>query len=588
MKFKKSLLTLSIIAITSTLTACGGGSSGSDTPDTTPVTPTTPTTPTTPSNSAPTAITLNNSSVDENTYGAIVGDLSVEDPDNDDTHTLSVNSEIFTIAGTTLKLLEGVSLDADNGSTQLSVNVTATDAGGESYSTSLTVDINNLMDRYNFDSQFNAEESSVSYSGQIARHALIAELNHYINTQLQDELDDGTLTTRQDVLNRLNLYFRTTELQYPDLAINFLENAEQNLISDISGSHKNLVGKLAGNDTGGQHEDWNNGAFAGWNVRGSTTPEDLVDILFGMLADNAVAHLNGTIRQDFNGNDITKVYITTDGKDLKQLIQKFLLMAIPFSQGTDDYLGSDTDGKGLKTNNNQSTGKAYSNLEHQFDEGFGYFGAAVNYLEYTDTEISGKVSGDNGRTDWNSYHDTDGNGSINLKSEYNWGQSVNAAKRDRGTASNSNPTDFTKQVMDAFLAGRKLINDNAGSALTTDQQAQLEQHAATAVDAWERAIVATVIHYINDTHADLGTIGSDEFSFADLAKHHSEMKGFALGIQFNERSQLSDDDFETVHQLMGTAPVMQGDVAAYRDGLLQARSILQNAYGFNAENVENW
>ena len=38
---------------------------------------------------------------------------------------------------------------------------------------------------------------------------------------------------------------------------------------------------------------------------------------------------------------IASVTVTETGLDLRQLIQKFLLMAVPFSQGTDDYLDDD-------------------------------------------------------------------------------------------------------------------------------------------------------------------------------------------------------------------------------------------------------
>jgi len=583
MSFKKSLITLGIISITGSLTACGGGGSDSSTP-------TTPTTPP-PTNSAPTSVTLGNTSVDENTAGAVVGSITVVDPDAGDTHTLSVEGDVFAINGTTLQLQDGVMLDADSGTTSVDAVITATDGDGESVVSTISISINDLMDRYTFDSKINDGASSVSYSGQIARHALIAELNYYINSMLQDDLDNGVLTDREAVLAKLNSYFRTTELQYDDFPITFLDEAEQNLLVDISSTHKSLVGKIAGRDEDGQHKDWINGAFVGWGTDG-LTPEGLVDVLFGMLADNAESHLNGAVRQDFQGNPITRVYINEDGKDLKQLIQKFLLMSVAYSQGTDDYFGSDTEGKGLLTDNEtaQSAGSNYTNLEHQFDEGFGYFGAAVNYLEYSDVEIAGNVSETQGRANWNGMHDTDGNGSIDLLSEYNWGQSVNAAKRDLGSADNAAATDFTKQALDAFIAGRYLINDNVGSNITGDQLTELEQHVANGVDAWERAIVATVIHYINDTRSDLADIGSDDFSFADLAKHYSEMKGFALGIQFNERSQLSDADFATIHQLMGNAPVFS-DAAAittYSNELLQARDILQQAYGFNADNVANW
>ena len=34
------------------------------------------------------------------------------------------------------------------------------------------------------------------------------------------------------------------------------------------------------------------------------------------------------------------------------------------------------------------------------------------------------------------------------------------------------------------------------------------------------------------------------------------MKGFAIGLQFNPRSPLTDAQFEQIHTLMGTEPVL--------------------------------
>ncbi|MFM9597134.1 hypothetical protein ACKI1O_48190, partial [Streptomyces scabiei] len=97
---------------------------------------------------------------------------------------------------------------------------------------------------------------------------------------------------------------------------------------------------------------------------------------------------------------------------------------------------------------------------HQFDEGFGYFGAARNYLEYSDDEIAGKDGRDEFKAGYNDYSS---DGQIDLASEYNWGNSTNAAKRDRGAEVR---TDFTAAAMNAFIAGRKLINEAVGNDLT--------------------------------------------------------------------------------------------------------------------------
>ena len=569
---KKTSLTLAIVSAL-TLSACGGSNSSDDDASTP------------PTNSAPTDISLSASNIDENMAGATIGTLTATDADSGDTHTFTVDDDKFVIEGNELKLAANFTANFETDES-LTANVTVTDSAGESFSKALTVEINDLQD-YDFISKFNDGESSVSYTGQTARHVLIAELNHYIGNQLKDDLDNSVLTTRADVLNKLNSYFRTTTEQYDNFKLNAFDNAEQEFLSNISSSHKNLEEKLAGNDATKQHKDWNADDFAGWNATGSITPQGLVEELFDQLADNAAAHLSGTVRQDVNNNDIDAIYLNTDGTDLKQLIQKFLLMAVTYSQGTDDYLE-----EGLSNDNIEADKgtKPYSSLEHQFDEGFGYFGAARDYLYYTDNEIAGKVKTDeDGRADWNGQHDTDGDGKIDLTSEIHFGQAINAAKRDRGTKSNTNPTDFTQTTMEAFIAGRMLINEAAGTALTEAQMTELLGYRDIAVDGWEKAIAATVVHYINDTNADLDKFGTNEFDYADLAKHWSEMKGFALGLQFNPHSDITDEQFEELHSLMGVKPVLvAADIETYQADLLKARDILAEALSFDDENVENW
>lgn len=567
MELKKTLLATAILS--TLLTACGGGS------DATPA----------PTNSAPTDISLSAASVDENTPGATVGELSATDADNGEQFTFSTDDARFVINGSTLALAEGVALNFEEATTA-KVAVTVTDSASNRFSKTLTINVNDLLDTYAFTSRFD-QGSSVSYSGQTARHVLIAELNDYIGNGLQAELENGTLTSKADVVAKLNGFYQMTTEEYDLIAdsfvVDFIEGAEQTSLAALSSSHKDLAGKIAGNDATGQHKDWLNGDFAGWGAKGSTTPDALVQTYFDMLGDHAQAYLDGGIRQDLNGNTITSIYLTTDGRDLKQLIQKFLLMAVAYSQGADDYLDADLPGKGLNADNaNAVEGKNYTTLEHTYDEGFGYFGAARDYLEYDLQELAGK----GGRDDWQGQHDTNGDGKIDLLSEYNFGQSINAAKRDLGATV---ATTMTTDAMTAFLNGRQIIAD-ADGALTSEQLNALKAQVKVAVDSWEMAIVATVVHYINETHADLGKLAasSADFSYSDLAKHWSEMKGFALGLQFNPGKALTDAQFEQLHTLMGDMPVLNGDVAGYQNSLLEARAILADAYGIAADNAANW
>jgi hypothetical protein len=614
MKFHKNALAIAVMLATSTLTACGSSSSDDPAPTPTPE----------PENSAPTAVALSANIVDENSAGVTIGTLSATDANAGDTFTFTTDNADFVIDGDTLSLAEGVAYDYEK-VTSTEVSVTVTDNGGLEYTQALTIEVNDALDFYAFMSKVGDETaSSVSYGGQITRHALIAELKHYIGSEGGLTADVASFkttpfdfTTKAGIVAKLNSIYHRDKNDWDGFEINFT-SAKQATFADL-GSYKSLKDKIAGNDASGQHKDWNgdkneagfyngeNIAFAGWStwdeadglvpaegVIPQKTPHGLVQQYFAQLADIALEnpggkrYAPGAAETDDN---VIPVYVTDNGTDLNQLIQKFLLMSVAYSQAADDYLDEE---KGLATDNvsgaKEGT-KDYTNLEHQFDEGFGYFGAARDYLAYTDDEIASK----GGRETWQGQYDTDGDGEIDLLSEKNFGNSVNAAKRDRGSKDNAAATDYTKQAMDAFLNGRKLINDNAGMALTEEQMTELLDYRDEALDAWERGVVATVIHYINDLTDDLNELGTEDFDYETTAKHFSEMKGFALGLQFNPYSPIAGEDaekfakFVELHTLFKDAPVLaEADVADYLVDLKAARDLLQAVYSFDAENVEGW
>lgn len=107
---------------------------------TTPPTPTPPApTPPTPSNQAPTDISLDNNTLTQGNQGVIIGTLSTHDPDTSDTHTYAVSDSRFEIAGTNLKLKDGVSIDT---TTPLNITITSTDKGGLSTQKTFQLTIN--------------------------------------------------------------------------------------------------------------------------------------------------------------------------------------------------------------------------------------------------------------------------------------------------------------------------------------------------------------------------------------------------------------------------------------------------------------
>lgn len=444
---------------------------------------------------------------------------------------------------------------------------------------------------YSFNSRFINGAESAQYPGQITRHVLIDDLNTTIANLEPDS------RSKDQIVALLNNFYQdgTAVLGDQDLLLTTDPATKQRTYNQIA-KEKNLVDKIAGNDSETDHKEWNTGAFAGWTTTTSpSTPNKLIQDMFSMIGDNFVQSFEFSKPMDpINSSETLEVYHTQDGLDMKQLVQKFLLGAVTFSQGTDDYLDDDVNGKGLLEDNTSADGgsKPYSALEHQWDEGFGYFGAARDYLAYTDKEIAGK----DGRPDFeNGYHDTNNDGAIDLVGEFNFGHSQNAAKRDLGSETG---TDFTQQAMEAFLAGRALISD-ADGALSTQELETLKGHRDQAVKAWEDAIAATVVHYINDVLQDMDNFVADNGTYSYIAhtKHWSEMKGFALGLQFNPRSPLNVTSegatatrFEEFHNLVRERPSLpgDGDFDTYRDDLVEARALMQSAYGYAEIDVKNW
>lgn len=450
--------------------------------------------------------------------------------------------------------------------------------------------------KYEFKSAYDKSQSAVSYTGQTKRQVLIADL-----TKELEGLPTRPVASTTDVYSQLNFYF-DYDAGTSD-TLNFkLSLGGQALQQDTYGSissGKNLAGKIAGNDPA-----LINGEFFGW-VKGmdaDPTPEELVDYYFNQVDAEAKAQPFQIVTSGGPAT-ITSAYTTATGLNYRQLIQKFLLGAVAFSQGTGDYLRTDFQAKNVREGT-----EPYTEGEHNWDEAFGYFGATRDYPSYTDDEIAGK----GGRADYSKgYHDSNGDGMIDLRSEYNFGNATNCAKRDRGTANNTNPTNFTADAFNAFFYGRFALNAAANlKFLGNTENVLVEAMAKQAAVTWEKCVSATVVHYINDVIGDMEKFDNgkfaDEANFTKLAKHWGEMKGFALGLQFNPFSPFRSGDvsginvnsLKTVLSLMGDAPVLadgtqdgtafNGGVAKYRTDLLAARAILQKAYRFDQENVTKW
>ncbi|MCY4212419.1 MAG: DUF4856 domain-containing protein [Gammaproteobacteria bacterium] len=457
---------------------------------------------------------------------------------------------------------------------------------------------------YTFPSAFDSGDS-VSYTGQTTRHMLMLGLVRA----------SAGLTERpgEEAEVRAELQFFMTGEGANETPHGFTVSGGEPVIpgpnyGDIS-ANKTLTGKIAGGDGagGGETSRLIDDDFFGWQdgMDDTPLPIELVNFYIDRLAAEATDGVTPSVSTTADpAVSIGTASVDAVGRDYRQLLQKFLSGAVSLSQGTNDYFQNN-----WPNSLAQEGDKNYTAAEHDFDEAFGYYGAARNQNEYTDDEAAAK----GGREGWGGgYHDSDGDGSIDVRSEVVLGHAQNCAKRDRGS---DGATNFSKEAMDAFLLGRQILsNASIAGAITDEALEALRGQIQIAAKVWEQCVAATVVHYINDVTSDMGDFEGTSFAdldnFLNLAKHWGEMKGFALALQFSPFSPFRDgsvadidlDDLRQALSLMGDAPVLadgsqngmppsgtpQEAVAGYIADLATARDILQQAYEFDPEVVAGW
>ena len=387
---------------------------------------------------------------------------------------------------------------------------------------------------YTFNSRFTEGANSVSYSGQVVRNLLIND----IKTQM------GTDAGKKNPATLLSM-MANDDANRAILSASGLTTV-QTKYHDISTSHLN--DRLT--------------AVASYTIPGYEA--------------NAGTLVNGWV-QETVANGKTRA----SGIRLDQMTQKTLWGAISYWQATSKYMSK------IPTDDNSVAveGKSYTAMEHHWDESFGYFGAALDYnTGYTD---------DNDRKS-SPYFDSNSDGKIDFKTEYNVGWAVTAAKRDLCTGCDAG-LDFTKTIFDAYIKGRTMIVNQEPLAKILEQRDLI-------MATWEKVVAAVTIHYINDVIDDMdaiiaagdATVTPASSATADYENHWGEMRGYANGLLYNDFKKIATDNLNRLYVVMGTAPVYPKDgsfaaMQAYRGQLAgEAKAILKASYGFSDANMNSW
>jgi hypothetical protein len=410
---------------------------------------------------------------------------------------------------------------------------------------------------YNFDSRFNTGESSVGISGQIARQLQLQDLKILIGGL------SSTGAAAVTVADLNGIY------DYADTGLSILTTVPDGLTASATTYEGVSTGKKMRGRQGTDKVLLGSAGIVG--NAADITVDELMQSFFTTIAANAA---------DASKLGTKAVYNTADGLDLSQMVNKVLIGAILFDQLSSKYLADILDRDNTVA---RSDGADDTVQEHRFDEAFGYFGGARDYSSYTDIELAGSLS--------DYAKDSNSDGTLDFTTEYNFGLSRNAGKRDKGGTG----VDFTDDIFSAFLAGRTAIVNGDMAALATHRKAVSE--------GFEKVIAATAVHYINDSMDDMATLTADEITNKNnynLNKHWGEMKGFTFALQFGYRGDatggpmaiISEASVIALHALMGNAPVYAAvgstEADAYLADLQSAKDILKSAYGFSDANMAGW
>ena len=354
--------------------------------------------------------------------------------------------------------------------------------------------------------------NTVSYSGQIARHVLEQSLK-----KLAGRGNGGE--NAADLEAQMLSYFNGSDDDLPIIAPKSKDGfkIKQTSLHQIS-KGKNISGKFY------------DGAMPAWpgNMSGKA-------VAYNMIAMAAKSN---------------KGFDADTGYDWAQLISKYTMGAMAYNQAVDNYLDEKLSAEKKPNNKPYKDGAHYTGKEHSWDEAFGYWGAAAHQHGFNPNKVYEIAKMKN-----QGVADKNGDGIVDLKSEYVFGPCYYAAAFDR---SGTKSTNYTNTMFDAFLDGRKLITAAAGNALSDSERSQLKAYAATIEENWEKVLAEAVFKYAGSVYKDINKM--KELSGDDLnkayrayAKHWGELKGFAMAMQ-SGKSNLGATATK-MNELMGFGPV---------------------------------
>tara|TARA_B110000091_G_scaffold104247_1_gene113266 strand:- start:10497 stop:11579 length:1083 start_codon:yes stop_codon:yes gene_type:complete len=330
----------------------------------------------------------------------------------------------------------------------------------------------NVAEGYKVPSTYNFE--NVSYSGQTNRLDMLKELTSYIKT---GHVENASLDAQsmKNMFGNSNTPFANADL---NASTKQLQNKTYSVEAELYVSLFDSIAKYAGQAGG---------------------------------TDGQAGLVTG---------DGRTILVDANGMEYAQLIDKGVMGSCFYYSATSSYLSDDKIGDAVD-NTTVTEGKGTAK-EHHFDEGFGYFGAPIDFP--TNTE---------GVSFWAKY------------------------------SNNRDAVAGTNVIMDAFIKGRAAISNK-------DKSAQNDAVAEIKIQ-WEKISAATAIHYLNDADAKF----NDD---ADRCHVLSEAYAFIKALKYNVDASIDGAKVDEILVALG------GNFWSITPTQIEnARNILATAAGLESE-----
>ena len=357
------------------------------------------------------------------------------------------------------------------------------------------------------------KKDSTSYTGQVARHVL--------HNSLKKLAGKGNGNPNPELKATMMSYYSSKDAgrKIIDPTSKGEFKVKQTMVDEIS-KGKNLKGKT--------YKGLVNG-FPG-QMSGSEVFEFLID----------------------KASSSNKGFDPVTGYNYPQLISKFMMGAVFYSQAVDNYLDEKMGADNKPNNKPYKKGAHYTGKEHSWDEAFGYFGAPAHAMALNAKQAYGIAKRKDVKV-----ADANGDGVVDLKKEMTFAHAYYAADSDKAG------TKYMHTIVDAFIKGRQLIRDADGAALTDQQRAQLMSYVKVIKTNWEKVIAEAAFKYAGSCYKDLEKLrtivesnGNASKAFAAYGKHWGELKGFLMALETSGRS-LGEAGVR-MNRLVGYGPVLLG------------------------------